>query len=1068
MCCVPISIITKGLESPQVSWLLVIFVPIKNCSKERTLNLLKTHILIKSFAMLEDTLWEEDIWEYKSKRKPKPAHPNNCSQNIPESVGKAKDGKDQPKRRGNKRTTDDKDNPKGPGVCLEETGCPISVGASQNSSGGEEVPQSQRKETTPRKSHRTHKKKQVSPRVRPVYDGYCPSCQMPFSSLLGQTPQWHVFECLDSPPISDTECPEGLWCTCTIPSHYKKYTHLLLAQSRASNEPLSSPSHTQAGHFTAAKPDPSCNPEEKWPVHLNMENLKKVLDDSSLMVQCLKTSQLPAETDRKIPPSTGPHVSLAPQRAGLVKEDKLVGGGLPLSVDALNGQSGSQSTRVPSAEDHSGSCEISYSPLQSDEETYDFDEELDDSQPELFSTQSSKDSCLEEDGTAIFETLLDPFPKEREGVRPRAKSLLTQAEFSGSCEDSAVRGSFQLPSRGAPPHTDTGFLVFSPAVTAGRAASDDQTTKAKPGEPRKFHSLGSSHQTQKIETSAVASQVSLPFRTSAMSKPPEKEGGEHLPLHPTQSQLRGLGSKGLGATVANSACTCRKGEKPSGAPLAKSLSTLPSSPKCNASPPSKKAMKQMNIGVFFGLPPKKQAEPSPRASAVGGPNASPGVSPNNKRCPARKRKAENSLSDLELDSGNLNESQHSTELSQERTPRQRKRHKKSNSPWEGAPQRPEVGAVSLKQSKAFVSRTLGRPQRGSRGISESSGAREARRTCPFYKRIPGTGFTVDAFQYGEVEGCTAYFLTHFHSDHYAGLSKDSALPIYCSEITGNLLKKKLRVQEQYVHQLPMDTECAVDGVKVVLLDANHCPGATMILFRLPNGTVILHTGDFRANPSMERSLLAGHKVHTLYLDTTYCSPEFTFPSQQEVIQFAINTAFEAVTLNPRALVVCGTYCIGKEKVFLAVADVLGSKVGMSQEKYRTLQSLNIPEVSSIITTDMSSSSVHLLPMMQINFKGLQSHLKRCGGKYDQILAFRPTGWTHSNNITSIADLTPQTKGNISIYGIPYSEHSSYLEMKRFVQWLKPQKIIPTVNVGTFKSRNAMEKCFKEWRLEAGY
>lgn len=41
------------------------------------------------------------------------------------------------------------------------------------------------------------------------------------------------------------------------------------------------------------------------------------------------------------------------------------------------------------------------------------------------------------------------------------------------------------------------------------------------------------------------------------------------------------------------------------------------------------------------------------------------------------------------------------------------------------------------------------------------------------------------------------------------------------QITGNLLKKKLRVQEQYVHQLPMDTECTVDGVKVVLLDANQ-------------------------------------------------------------------------------------------------------------------------------------------------------------------------------------------------------------------------------------------------------
>lgn len=915
----------------------------------------------------------------------------------------------------------------------------------------------------------------MTPKVRPVYDGYCPSCQMPFSSLLGQTPRWHVFECLDSPPISDTECPDGLLCSSTIPSHYKKYTHVLLAQSRDSKEPLS-PSHTLPGCFPAAEPDSSCNLEERLSVLLKTGNSRKVLEDSLLMIQCLKTSQPPAETNRKSASSPCSQMSLVPQRAEFVKRDQLVGGGPPLAEVALNSQSQSGSTVLPLPENDCGGCEISYSPLHSDEETYDADQELDDSQQDLFFTQRSKDSSLEEDVSATFENFHGPFPEEAEGIRPTAKTLATQAGYSAMCGGSTGNDSFQLIShtsgrlsREDPSDTDAAFLLLSPASAVGGAASNYQTTKAK---PEKFHSVVSRHRQQKTEKSAVGSH-SLPLPISAMSKPLGKEGGEHLPLHPTQSQTRGSRSKGSAAPGAN--CACRNTQRPSSAPPDKPSSTAPSSPKGSASQPSKKVMKQMDIGVFFGLPPKKQ-DTSQRERASEGPNDSPVVSPHEKRPRLCKRKAQSSLSDLEFDAKNLNESQHSVELSGERAQHRRKRHKKSDSPQEATFQgrsghltnNPEFGAVSLRKSKTFARRTPGRTQRGAVNISESPGAGEMRRTCPFYKRIPGTGFTVDAFQYGEIEGCTAYFLTHFHSDHYAGLSKDFARPVYCSEITGNLLKKKLRVQEQYIHQLPMDTECIVDGVKVVLLDANHCPGATMILFQLPTGAVALHTGDFRADPSMERSLLAGRKVHTLFLDTTYCSPEYTFPSQQEAIQFAVNTAFEAVTLNPRTLVVCGTYCIGKEKVFLAIADVLGSKVGMSQEKYKTLQCLNIPEVSSLITTDMCNSLVHLLPMMQINFKGLQSHLKKCGGKYDQILAFRPTGWTHSNNITSIADITPQTKGNIAIYGIPYSEHSSYLEMKRFVQWLKPQKIIPTVNVGTFQSRNTMEKYFKEWRSEARY
>uniref|UniRef100_G1Q4Z6 DNA cross-link repair 1A protein n=1 Tax=Myotis lucifugus TaxID=59463 RepID=G1Q4Z6_MYOLU len=944
--------------------------------------------------MLEDTFSEEDIWEYKSKRKPKPVH------NIPKSVEKATDGKYRSKRNRNKRkTVEAKEKAEDPEECLGVTGSQTSIASSQGSSCGDGTQQSQGK-TTPGKHCRAHKTKQVSPKIRPVYDGYCPNCQMPFSALLGQTPRWHVFECLDSPPLSETECPDGLLCTSTIPSHYKRYTHLLLAQSRAGHSPLSSPSHGVGGSFSETNSGFLCSLEESWsPDQKQTENFKHVSIDPLFVTQCLKKSQSPTETKKKISSSTNIQTSQrAPQATQCVHDDKLVGAGWPLA-GRLDSQNNSGHTNLLWPENDLSDCEISYSPLQSDEETYDIDEKLDDSQQELFFTESSKDGSLEADDNSctLFKNVHCPLLRSQQESGSEMNSFLTQERYNEELYTySTLNDPSQLlfPSHD-PAYSDDGFLLFPPALAGGLASSSCQATTAKPDEPE-VHASPSNKQKQIIEASAVYNHISLPLLKSKMPKPFESQAqGGCLSSHPTQTTS------------------------------AKSLKMLPSGSQCSATQTSTKVMKQMDIGVYFGLPPKRKEEKSVGESALEGMNSSPVVSPNKKRPRQCKRKAENSLSDSELDAKNL------------------------NSPQEGTPQ--------------------SRLQRGNRKSPYSSPAGELRkRTCPFYKKIPGTGFTVDAFQYGVVEGCTAYFLTHFHSDHYAGLSKNSTFPVYCSEITGNLLKSKLHVEEQYIHPLPMDTECIVNGIKVVLLDANHCPGAVMILFYLPNGNVVLHTGDFRADPTMERSLLKRLKVHTLYLDTTYCSPEYCFPSQQEVIQFAINTAFEAVTLNPRTLVVCGTYSIGKEKVFLAIADVIGSKVGMSREKYKTLQCLNIPEINSLITTDMCNTLVHLLPMMQINFKGLQSHLKKYDGRYEQILAFRPTGWTHSNKLTSITDVVPQTKGNISIYGIPYSEHSSYLEMKRFVQWLKPQKIIPTVNVGSWKSRHTMEEYFKEWKLEAGY
>ena len=49
--------------------------------------------------------------------------------------------------------------------------------------------------------------------------------------------------------------------------------------------------------------------------------------------------------------------------------------------------------------------------------------------------------------------------------------------------------------------------------------------------------------------------------------------------------------------------------------------------------------------------------------------------------------------------------------------------------------------------------------------------------------------------------------------------------------------------------------------------------------------------------------------------------------------------------------------------------------------------------------------------------------------------------------------------------MPYSEHSSFSELRRFVQFLKlssADDVIATVNVGNADSRDAMKKLFREW------
>ena len=75
-------------------------------------------------------------------------------------------------------------------------------------------------------------------------------------------------------------------------------------------------------------------------------------------------------------------------------------------------------------------------------------------------------------------------------------------------------------------------------------------------------------------------------------------------------------------------------------------------------------------------------------------------------------------------------------------------------------------------------------------------------------------------------------------------------PAACAQTTARLVRHMLGVHPSWLHALPMAQPTVVQGVEVVLVDANHCPGAVQFLFRLPDGRKYVHTGDMRFFPAM--------------------------------------------------------------------------------------------------------------------------------------------------------------------------------------------------------------------------
>lgn len=279
----------------------------------------------------------------------------------------------------------------------------------------------------------------------------------------------------------------------------------------------------------------------------------------------------------------------------------------------------------------------------------------------------------------------------------------------------------------------------------------------------------------------------------------------------------------------------------------------------------------------------------------------------------------------------------------------------------------------------------------------------------------------------------------------------------------------------------------------------------------------LHCGDFRASPQhVLHPAVRGKRIDTVYLDTTYLDPKYCFPPQSEVISACAELAKRIVSgeslqadnvknarvdsffsvqekskdkctsKNERTLVIVGTYSIGKERIVKAIAKALGSKVYSDSRKTAILRCQADTELDDMLTSDPLEAGVHLLPLGVINSDRLKLYMDQWNGHWTKVVGFRPTGWTFTpangtDNSPSIASIIAKSQAksfthvninsmknstsSLQLYGVPYSEHSSFFELTCFALSFDWGRMIATVNVGTETSRGKMAKWVEKWEAE---
>lgn len=303
-------------------------------------------------------------------------------------------------------------------------------------------------------------------------------------------------------------------------------------------------------------------------------------------------------------------------------------------------------------------------------------------------------------------------------------------------------------------------------------------------------------------------------------------------------------------------------------------------------------------------------------------------------------------------------------------------------------------------------------------------------------RLAGTDVFLDPS-----EPCGVAIVTHGHADHIARHDRFVATPP-----TAAFLRHRLGAHLKGT-ELAFGEPVDLDGYRVRLLPAGHILGSAMVHVER-DGETFLYTGDFRLRPSWTAEPAEVPVVDSLIMESTYGSPEWRFPSREELGARLLDLV-DDIQRRGRTPVVLG-YSLGKaqEAVFWLATNgrrvVLHPAVAAICEIYvRHGVNLGRWEVAGEQSTFFAPAAAGLDGAVLV----IPPHMKRDVASIPRAETINLSGWALRSDWRMQAD-----------HGLPLSDHADFDELIELVERARPNTVWVTHGSARF-ARELRERGF---------